>query len=122
MIAGTAKDPEVSEGGLGQSKQSIRGLVVKGRRVRGAVSDVVGTKDSQFPEILSHVSSNQHGCGLLPENTIGSLSRSIGLGVVRCGGLEVNALGSPPVLDHMVEVLLTVVTADGFDDWGSWVV
>jgi hypothetical protein len=27
-IAGTAKDPEVSEGGLGQPKQSKRGLVV----------------------------------------------------------------------------------------------
>jgi hypothetical protein len=121
-IAGTVKDPGVSEGGLGQPKHSIRGLVVWGGGVRGAVSNIVGAKDSQFPEILSQVSGNQHGCGFLLEDTVESRSRPIGLGVVRCGRLEVNALGSPPVLDHMVEVLLTVVTADVFDDWGSWVV
>jgi hypothetical protein len=112
----------VCEGGLVPPKQSIGGLVVWGGGVRGAVSDVVGTKDSQFPEILSQVSSNQHGGGLLLEDTVESLSRPIGLGVVRCSRLEVDTLRSPPVLDHRVDALLTVVTADGFDDWGSWVV
>ncbi len=75
-----------------------------------------------MPELLFQVCSNQHGGGLLPENTVEAFSRSIGLGIVRCSGLEVNALGFPPVLDYTVDELSAVVTADGLDDWGSWVV
>jgi hypothetical protein len=90
--------------------------------VGGAIPDVVGTEDSPFPEFLSQVSNNQHGGGLLPEDIVESFSRPIGLGIVRCSGLEVNALRSLLVLDDTVDVLLAIVTADGFDDWGSWVV
>jgi hypothetical protein len=103
-------------------KQSIGGLIVWCGGVGGAISDVIGTGDSQFPKFLSQVSSNHHGGGLLSEDTAESFSRPIGLGIVRCSGLEVDALRSPPVLDVTVDVLLAVVAADGFDDWGSWVV
>jgi hypothetical protein len=80
--------------------------------VGGAIPDVVGTENSQFPEFLSQVSSNQHGGGLLPEDTVELLSRPIALGIVRCSGLEVDALRSPPVLDDTVDVILGGLCTD----------
>jgi hypothetical protein len=47
---------------------------------------------------------------------------AIGLRIVRCSGLEVDALGFPLVLDYTFDELSAVVTADGFDDWGYRVV
>jgi hypothetical protein len=58
----------------------------------------------------------------LPEHAIEALSCAVGLGIVGGSVLEVDTLGLPPGLDLIVDIFRAVVTADGLDEGGSWVV